>query len=118
MQDGMLSDSLRIRREGKLIYADTLRLDGAVEQAVNRPAMGNGACAMAVILYVATGAAALLNPLRQVLDHAGGLVAASAWNGMLAVRMLASNGATLRRDIVAALSVLRDGRPLPRVWSC
>ena len=118
MREGMLSDSVRITREGKLIYADKLRLDGPVEQLMARRAIGNGSCAMAVILYVAARVEALLDPLRQAPERAGGLVAASNWNGILAVRMLAPDGATLRRDLIAALAVLRGGRPLPRVWSC
>ncbi len=118
MREGALSDSLRITRQGKLIYADTLRLDGAVDQLTTRRAIGNGGCAMAVILHVAAKAAALLDPLRQALEQAGGLAAASCWNGILAVRMLAPDGATLRRDLLTALAVLRSGRPLPRVWSC
>ena len=113
-----MRDSLRIRREGKLIYADVLALDGAIDALMSRRAIGNGGCAMAVILHVAEKAAALLDPLRQALEQAGGLVAASCWNGILAVRMLAPEGATLRRDLIAALAVLRGGRPLPRVWSC
>ncbi len=44
--------------------------------------------------------------------------AASAWNGMLVARILAPNGAALRRTVIAALSVLRESRPLPRVWMC
>ena len=118
MREGALRDSLRIRREGKLIYADVLALDGAIDALMSRRAIGNGGCAMAVILHVAEKAAALLDPLRQALEQAGGLVAASCWNGILAVRMLAPEGATLRRDLIAALAVLRGGRPLPRVWSC
>jgi urease accessory protein len=118
MREGMLSDSVRITRDGRLIYADRLRLDSAVEQLMARRAIGNGSCAMAVILYVAAKAGALLDPLRQALERAGGLVAASCWNGILAVRMLAPDGATLRRDLAAALAVLRSGRPLPRVWNC
>jgi len=43
---------------------------------------------------------------------------ASAWNGMLIARILADDGAAARRAVVAALAVLRDGRPLPRVWLC
>ena len=118
MREGALTDSLRIRREGTLIYADTLRLDGAVERLMARRAIGNGGCAMAVILHVAGKAAARLDPMRQALAEAGGLVAASAWSGILAVRMIAPDGAMLRRDIAMALSILRGGRPLPRVWSC
>lgn len=118
MQEGTLTDSLRIRREGRLIYADTLSLGGAIEQHMARRAIGNGGCAMAVIVHVAAKAATLLEAVRHALLQAGGLVAASAWNGILAVRMIAPDGATLRRDLIAALAALRGGRPLPRVWSC
>ena len=44
--------------------------------------------------------------------------AASAWNGMLVVRLLAADGASLRRAVMPLLSILRDGRPMPRVWLC
>ena len=37
---------------------------------------------------------------------------------MLVARLLAADGASLRTSVVAALQVLRDGRPLPRVWLC
>jgi urease accessory protein len=46
------------------------------------------------------------------------MAAASAWNGMLLVRLLATDGATLRHDLLRALAVLRGGRAMPRVWSC
>jgi urease accessory protein len=46
------------------------------------------------------------------------MAAASAWNGMLLVRLLATDGATLRHDLLRALAALRGGRAMPRVWSC
>lgn len=44
--------------------------------------------------------------------------AASAWDGMLLARVLAPDGATLRRTVTTILAALRDSRPLPRVWLC
>lgn len=44
--------------------------------------------------------------------------AASAWDGMLVARLLATTGAALRAAVVAVFQVLRGGRPLPRVWLC
>ncbi len=44
--------------------------------------------------------------------------AASAWNGMLIARILGPDSASVRRTVMAALTVLRDARPLPRVWLC
>jgi urease accessory protein len=37
---------------------------------------------------------------------------------MLIARLVAASGAALRSAVVAVLSVLRDDRPLPRVWQC
>jgi hypothetical protein len=37
---------------------------------------------------------------------------------MLIARILATDGASLRTAVIAALHVLRDGRALPRVWQC
>jgi urease accessory protein len=71
-----------------------------------------------VIVHACPRASTLLEPVRERLETARGQAAASAWNGLLAVRLLAPDGETLRYDMTAALAVLRDGRPLPRVWRC
>lgn len=118
VRHGSLRDRLRIWRNGRLIYADTLALEGDVAALMNRSAIGDGAAAMAVLVHASDAAASLLEPVRVALETARGRVAASSWNGLLAVRMLAPDGETLRADIAAALRVLCEGRPLPRVWRC
>lgn len=118
VRQGSLRDRMRIWRGGRLIYADTLALDGDIAALMDRTAIGRGARATAVIVHAAIGAPALRDPLREALANARGLAAASAWNGLLAVRLLARDGEALRHDIALALSVLRGGRPLPRVWRC
>ena len=115
---GSLRDRMRIWRGGKLIYADTLALDGDIAALMSRAAIGNGARAMAVIVHASAEAATLRDPVREALESASGLAAASCWNGLLAVRLLAPDSEVLRRDIALALSVLRAGRLLPRVWRC
>jgi urease accessory protein len=115
---GSLRDRMRIWRNGRLIYADALALDGDVATLMDRSAIGDGARAMAVIVHASDEAEALRDPVREALADASGLAAASCWNGLLAVRLLAPDGETLRHDVALALSVLRGGRPLPRVWRC
>ena len=115
---GALRDRMRIWRNGRLIYADTLALDGDVAALMQRSAIGGGAKAMAVIVHASAGATALLRPVCEALQTAAGLTAASTWNGLLAVRLLAPDGETLRHDIALTLAALREGRPLPRVWRC
>jgi urease accessory protein len=115
---GSLRDRMRIWRGGRLIYADTLALDGDIAALMDRAAIGGGARAMAVIVHASAEAAALRDPVREVLEGASGLAAASCWNGLLAVRLLAPDSEVLRRDVALALSVLRGGHPLPRAWRC
>ncbi|MET0180173.1 MAG: urease accessory protein UreD [Novosphingobium sp.] len=115
---GALHDRMRIWRDGKLIYADALALDGDIASLMSRAALGDGARGMAVIVHASDRAAAFLEPVREALRGARGLAAASSWNGLLAVRLLAPGGENLRHDIALALAALRGGRPLPRVWRC
>jgi urease accessory protein len=118
VDDGLLDDRWRIWRDSRLIYADALRLDGPVDSLMRRAAIGGGARATAVLIHVSSEASTLLAPVREALDGALGLAAASAWNDMLVVRLLAADGAALRHDLNRALPALRDGRAPPRAWSC
>jgi urease accessory protein len=118
IHEGALLDTWRIWRGGRLIYADALRLEGPIGDLMDRPAIGAGARAMAVLIHVSCRAASLLGDVRAALAEAAGAVAASAWNGMLVIRLLARDGAALRRDMLRVLTILRGGRTLPRAWSC
>lgn len=115
---GYLADRMRIWRGGRLIYAEALVLDGAVHDQMRRAAVGGGARAMAVVLYVAPDAATRLQAVREALAPASGTAAASSWNGLLAVRMVAKDGEDLRRCIADTLAVVRGTDVLPRVWRC
>lgn len=118
VRQGSLRDRMRIWRSGRLIYADTLALDGEIDTLMHRAAIGGGAKGMAVIVHASADAQALLSPVRDAVESAQGLAAASCWNGLLAVRLLAPDGECLRADVALTLAALRQGRPLPRVWRC
>jgi urease accessory protein len=110
-----LRDLIRIRRGGRLLLHDSIRLDGEVDAVLRRKAVANGARAVATVVHVAPDAEAYLGDVRAVLPAEGG---ASAWNGLLLARILAATGGALRRALIALLGVIRGLRPLPRVWSC
>ncbi|WP_340314626.1 urease accessory protein UreD [Rhizorhabdus argentea] len=118
VERGMLVDRWRIWRDGRLVYADALRLDGPIDDLMRRPAIGAGARAMAVIILAAPRAATRLAPLQLALDAARGTAAASSWNGMTVARLLAGDGAILRHDLLLALASLRESGAMPRVWNC
>lgn len=110
---GSIRDRWRVRREGRLIFADDIRLAGPIADLAARSALLAGARAFASLLLVADDAERLLRPLRAAI---GGLGGASAFDGKLFARLAAPNGFVLRQALLPALEVLRDGRPLPRVW--
>ena len=113
-----LRDLIAIRREGRPILHDAVRLDGDAQAILDRPATGGGARAFGTLILAAPDAPEWLAPVRAALEGVAVEAGASAWDGMLVVRVAARNGAFLRAAIVAGLNVLRGGRPLPRVWMC
>ncbi|WP_262296478.1 urease accessory protein UreD [Microvirga sesbaniae] len=114
--DGLFEDRWRIRRGGRLVYADTLRLDGPIADRLRKPSVAKGARALATMIHVAPDAEARLDEVRDHLSSTGGCeAAASAWNGLLVVRFCAMTSDSLRRAAVPFLLAFR-GEPLPRVW--
>jgi urease accessory protein len=111
----VVNDGWRIRRGGKLIFADGLRLDGNAEAMMAGSATGEGATALATLLLVAPDAEARIDMARDALAGAEGEGGASAWNGMLVARLIAPTGQTLRSDLIRLVERLR-GVPMPRVW--
>jgi urease accessory protein len=119
VRSALLRDVISIRRDGRLILHDVVRPPEDSAAASVRMAVAGGARASTTLFWVAPQAAAALSVVRDVLAahtqvHAG----ASAWDGMLVVRMLARDPARSRDAVAALLLQLREGRMLPRVWSC
>ena len=101
-----------MRRGGRLIYAETVRLDGAIGVRLAEPAVAKGGVAIATVL-IAPGDDTTVATVRAL--HLEGEVGASAWNGVALVRLCALDGATLRRDLVHVMTAVRGA--LPRIWT-
>jgi urease accessory protein len=114
VHDSFLFDRWRLRRGGRLMHAEALRLDGAVASRLAQPAVANGGIAVATVLVV-PGDEGTAAGVRALGDHFRGEVGVSAWNGLAAVRLCAADGEALRHDLVAVLAAVR-GAPLPRLW--
>ena len=112
-----LVDRFRIRRGGRLIFADTLRIEGAAPEILAGTATGGGATATATVVWVDPGAEARLEALREVLDGLASEAGASAWDGLVAVRLAHGSARSLRDDLVRVMLHIRQAE-LPRVWSC
>ncbi len=111
---GHLTDRWRIRRDGKLILAETVRLDGKIADQLAQPARTAGGVAIATVLKIPGGDQDLA-AVRAMENEFAGEVGVSAWNGLTMVRFVAKDGASLRRDLMTVLGLLRTA-PLPRLW--
>jgi urease accessory protein len=114
---GACRDAWRVRRDGRLVFADTFLVDGAVAEALDRGATLDGARAAAMLLWAAPDAPAPLDEVRALLRDAACAAGASAWNGLLIVRAAARDGTALQALLGPVITRL-TGRPLPRVWQC
>ena len=110
---GFFADRWRLKRGGRLVYADSARLDGTIADKLAQAAVTRGGVAIATML-VAPGGEAALSAVRALEGQFVGEVGVSAWNGIAVARLCAKDGATLRHDLVAALGAL--GATVPRLW--
>lgn len=110
---GHVFDRWRVRVGGALVFAESLRLDGAIAQKLTQPAIAGGSVAIASILKLPGGDSGVA-AVRAIAKDLAGEVGASTWNGVTLVRLVAPDGAALRRDLVGVLTAL--GAPLPRLW--
>ena len=115
VERGLLRDRWRVRRDGKLIFADAFALDGDMKAALNRRAALNGRIAMATMVCIAPDAMNKLDAVRDALTGEGVEAGASAFDGMLVARILAEDSISLRASVLSALEAA--GTPPPRAYS-
>jgi urease accessory protein len=114
MRQGEFVDRWRVRRGGRLVFAETIRLDGDIGEKLERSAVAKGGAAIGTALIV-PGDEALLERIREVTKSFGGEVGMSAWNGFAMARFCAQDAARLRADMIAVLG-RASGTALPRLW--
>jgi urease accessory protein len=117
IRSASIADSWRVRRGGRLAFADGLRFDGDSVAILAGGATGGGAVAIATLVLIAPDAEAAIDTARTALADAAGEAGASTWNGMLVARLTAPNGQALRADLVRLIEALR-GVTMPGTWHC
>jgi urease accessory protein len=110
-RDGLLLDSLSVRRGGRLVWTDTLRVEGETPEGA-----GFGeANALATVIGVMDAAGLLFAQARELLQDAENVRAGvTLVNGVMVARLL-GEATAVRRATTRFLADLR-GRRLPRVW--
>jgi urease accessory protein len=106
-----LHDHWRIRRNGRLVFADDIAFNGTPPGS---SATLGEARAFATVVLVSATAEDKTDKVRAALGTGG---AASAWSGKLVARLAARDGFELRKSLIPALTLLADGASLPKTWS-
>lgn len=119
VKSGSVSDFWTVRRDGRLLFADAMRISEPFDQAVAGPTSLGGNLALASLVHVGHDLEAKRDVLRCGFSEADKVVAgASIIEDVLVARIVAPSGSMLRGALIPALLSLRDERPLPRNWFC
>lgn len=110
---GSLRDSWRVRLDGRLVFADELRLEGAIGDIGASAASLAGQRAFATLVFHGPDLLRRLDAARTIIGEAGG---ASIADDILVCRLRASSGLALRKTLVPLLTALAE-RPLSRLWA-
>lgn len=114
MTAGAYCDRWRLRRGGRLIFAETFRLDGDIGVKLAHPAIADGGTAIATVLIV-PGDQHTVERIREASPRFAGEVGVSAWNGFALARFCAKDSAHVRGDVMKVLAQI-DAAALPRLW--
>jgi urease accessory protein len=114
-EQGLFRDRWRIRRNGRLIHAEEVRMAGEIGALMRGNATLSGQVAFATVFYTGPSSEAFHARLQPLLCD--GYAGASHWQGKLVVRIAAQDGFALRKILVPVISLLRNGTPVPKVWN-
>jgi urease accessory protein len=122
LQRGAIRDRWSVRRGGRLLWADALRLEGDLAARLRDPFGLGGARALATLIYAADDAQGWLAPARELVAADGVASGVTCLPGVLIARWLGPDARLLRAAyarFAARLRALVAGLPerLPTVWS-
>lgn len=107
-----LRDQRQIWRDGKPVFVEPLELSPEILSA--RAGL-SGARAISTVAFLSADAKDALETVRA-LSFERVQIAASAWDGKLIIRAIASDAQPLKRAVAALVTTLRRNVALPRVW--
>ncbi len=113
LRAGRFRDRVSIRRDGRPIYHDAVRLEGDISAATAKPAVMNGARAMVAVVFAAPEAEAYLERARDLMPETGGVSLLAP--DLLVCRIVAEDGFALRKALVPLIRLLNRDE-IPRPW--
>jgi len=123
VDSGNISDSWRVKRDGRLIWADSFRIADDIFPHLQRKALLSNCNAIATLIYFGPCLDKRLDFLREIIAHLGCNCAATLVSGLIVVRFAAKESSdlklALRRFLEQFGPELGSGPfRVPKMWSC
>ena len=121
---GRISDSWRIRIDGRLAFADRFladdRLTGRLGEYLDRVSVANGAHCLAMIVVVTPDCDNVVENARKLTMPTDTLVGATCLDKLAVLRILARDSQAMRTAVSRIVTSLGGNLEvgLPRVWHC
>jgi urease accessory protein len=120
---GSITDSWRVKKDSRLIWAESFRVGDETFSHLNRKALLSDCSAIATLVYFGPHLEKRLGLLRDILSSLGSNCAATLVNGLIVVRFAAKESSDLK---LALRSFLQQFGPelgygpfqVPKMWSC
>jgi urease accessory protein len=119
---GFLRDAWEVRIDGRLMWADALKLENEIARVIDAPAGFNGQRACATAIYIGNDALELLESVRALLPATDGVcTGVSCLGEMLLCRWLGADPLKLRQSYATFWAAFREKAAdlpaqLPRLW--
>jgi urease accessory protein len=123
IRDGRITDSWRVKKDGRLIWADNFRATDEIFPLLWRKALLSDCKAIATLLYFGPNLDITLENLRDLAPSLSCPCAATLVNGLMIVRFAGTATLDLRLALRAVLQIFgREVGPgpfrVPKMWLC
>jgi urease accessory protein len=120
---GQLSDRWRVKKDGRLIWADTFHVGEEVFPHLKRRALLSNCKAIATLIYFGPQLDQRFQVLRNISGSLDCLCAATSVGGLIIVRLAAETSSSLKLALRALMDQLgSEFGPgpfrVPKMWSC
>jgi urease accessory protein len=120
---GNIMDSWRVRKDGRLVWADTFRATDDVLPHLSRKALLSDSTALATLVYFGPDLEERLQVIRGLASSLECQCAATLVGGLIVVRFAARSSFELRAALRSLLQELGEELALgpfrvPKMWSC
>jgi urease accessory protein len=123
MRAGQITDTWRVKKDGRLIWADSFRVTDEIFPNLSRSALLSDCSAVATLLYSGRDLNERLQFAREVIQSLECQCAATLVSGLIVTRFAAKDSSNLRgalRNFLQQFSRELGPGPfrVPKMWSC